>query len=199
MTLGDAQSRCHRCDLSPRRCSHLNITTSNILSYVRSAGGAAYGAGYTHKSSEIFGDVKDGISTVSHEAAEGIGALIGAARSGFSSSQIAARPPPPMVTHIYHDKDSGKSSIVTVLVVSGVGLTGYYAVCWWKGWDFFGLSQARTQQMFQSLNDSTCPLSPISDCTLHSMPIPSLCPISCVCSTLDRLVSLLRHPCSLKS
>lgn len=44
--------------------------------------------------------------------------------------------------------------MVTFLVVGGIGLSGYYAVCWWKGWDFFGLSQQRTQQMFGALNDS---------------------------------------------
>eukprot|EP00892_Ulva_mutabilis_P000063 jgi/Ulvmu1/10057/UM006_0004.1 len=129
------------------------VTVLGRLLGYGAVGGAAYGAGYTQKSGELFGDVADGISTVSQEAAGGLGALVGAMRSGFSSSQGSSRPPAPMVTHIYHDRDSGKSGVVTVLVVSGVGLTGYYAVCWWKGWDFFGLSQQRTQQMFQSLND----------------------------------------------
>lgn len=73
-----------------------------------------------------------------------------------------------MVTHIYHDKDSGKSGIVTILVVSGVGLTSYYAICWWKGWDFFGLSQQRTQQMFQSLNDSTISPDACCRCSAHA-------------------------------
>lgn len=127
--------------------------------FVAPAGGAAYTAGYTHKTSDQLGEFADGMSSVGQEAAQSFGAIIGSVQNGWNSQARLSPPPPaPTVTHVYHDRGSDRSSLVPILVVTASGVTCYWVVCWYKGWDFFGMSHARTQELITSFNASVFPI-----------------------------------------
>jgi hypothetical protein len=85
---------------------------------------------------------------VGRDVAEGIGALFGAVRSGFTSS---SRSQGTTITHVYHGRDNGSNAVAVVLVGGSATLAGYLLLCWWKGWDMFGLSQKQTQEMIRQL------------------------------------------------
>lgn len=118
---------------------------------VGAVGGAAYTAGYSHKSADQMGEWAEGVSTMSQEVGQGVGAILGSVRDGFSQAR-SAPPPAPTITHVYHDRGSEKSSLVPILVVTAGGVTCYWVVCWYKGWDFFGMSHARTQELINNFN-----------------------------------------------
>ena len=92
-----------------------------------------------------------GVSEVGHSAAAGVGSLLRTARDGFGSASPSERQ---TVTHIYHG-DRGKNSAVTIVVVGGAtSLAAYCALCWWKGWEIFGISHKRTQEMILKVQQS---------------------------------------------
>lgn len=118
------------------------------------------------------------MSTVGQDAAQGFGAIIGSVQNGWNSQARMAPPPPaPTITHVYHDRGSDRSSLVPILVVTASGVTCYWVVCWWKGWDFFGMSHARTQELITSFNASVF----LSSCGL--LPTAVLCLGSCAHSS----------------
>lgn len=125
------------------------------------AGAVGYSAGYGHNATERLGDVGAGISAAGRNAAEGVGSLFSAAREGLAAgargSGGGSHGGSPHVTHIYHDR-GGRGSNVTIALVGGGGLLAcYYALCRLRGWDFFGLSQQRTQELIQALNQRASP------------------------------------------
>lgn len=134
------------------------VVCLRLLIVASAAGGAAYTAGYTHKSSDQLGELADGVSSAGQGAAQSFGAILGSVQSGWNSQARLAPPPPaPTVTHVYHDRGSDKSPLVPILVVTASGVTCYWVVCWYKGWDFFGMSHARTQELITSFNASAFP------------------------------------------
>lgn len=111
-------------------------------------GAGLYSAGYAHKTGEGVADIASGLSSTGRQAAEGVGALFGAVRSGFSAS---SRGQGPTVTHVYHGRDSSNNAVAIVVVGGSATLAGYWVLCWWKGWDFLGMSHQRTQEMIQQV------------------------------------------------
>jgi hypothetical protein len=157
------------------------------------AGGAAYTAGYTRKSSDQLGEWAEGVSAVGTDIGQGFGALLGSVRNGLNSSARFAPPPAPTITHVYHDRGSDRgSSLVPILVVAASGVTCYWVVCWYKGWDFFGMSHARTQELITSLNSSTS----MCACALgHAVLL--LCPLfssACLSSSVELLARAFMLP-----
>ena len=111
------------------------------------AGAGLYSAGYAHRTGEGVADIASGLSSTGKQAAEGVGALFGAVKTGFSSSARQQ----PTVTHVYHGRDSSNNAVAIVLVGGSATLAGYWVLCWWKGWDFLGVSHKRTQEMVQQV------------------------------------------------
>lgn len=143
------------------------------------SGGAAYTAGYSHKSADQMGEWAEGVSTMSQEVGQGVGAILGSVRDGFSQAR-SAPPPAPTITHVYHDRGSEKSSLVPILVVTAGGVTCYWVVCWYKGWDFFGMSHARTQELINNFNVSTSSWL----CVLLAPPEATARMFLCICQAI---------------
>ena len=89
----------------------------------------------------------DSLSAAGNSAAEGIGGIFRSVTDGMRSTGSR-----PQVTHIYHGGPPG-APWATMIVATGAGLTGWYVVCWWRDWDFLGLSQKRTRAMISQLKD----------------------------------------------
>ena len=134
------QMGCRRRMLSAMWCACIAGRLVHKLTCQPDAGAAGYGAANVQTQANSINGVLEGVSEAGQNAAEGLGALLGSARTGFTS---ASRAPQPTITHVYHDSRSQSGGTVTVVVVSSSALAAYATLCWWKGWDFFGVSNAR--------------------------------------------------------
>jgi hypothetical protein len=147
------------------------------------AGAVGYGVASAQRSVDDAKGMIDGVAAAGNNAAAGLGKLLGSIRSGLN---VGSSPPQPTVTHIYHDSGSGRSSALSVIVVAGgVSLVGYYGVCWWKGWDFFGVSHARTVKLIEQVRKGAPPFCLV---TLHAR-VAAGCSSCLICTAVTRFAS----------